>query len=280
MKPATFAASEAVVPASLAELRALAALFGLTLRQHLRGRRLLVLSALYALPAALVVVVGLASSSSPPSESLEFAFALNLIPHTLVPLASLLYAAGIIQDEVEDQTLTYLLLRPMPRWALYLVKLVATLLTTGLLAAVFTVVTFVTIALVSGEPAAGLAGRAVKAAALLALAQVGYCGLFGLLGLFTRRSLLLGVFYIALFEGLLASLDTVARRLTVMYYFRVLVMRTVGPASGKEWSIDLATAPTSQSCCLTLLAAGLVLAVAGSLFFAGREFRVKTPEGT
>ena len=45
---------------------------------------------------------------------------LNFIPHALAPLAALLYSAGIIQDEVEDQTLTYLLLRPLPRWALYL----------------------------------------------------------------------------------------------------------------------------------------------------------------
>ncbi len=45
-----------------------------------------------------------------------------------------------------------------------------------------------------------------------------------------RRSLLVGVAYIVIFEGLLASLDTVARRLTVMYYFRVLVLRWLDPA--------------------------------------------------
>ena len=58
-----------------------------------------------------------------------------------------------------------------------------------------------------------------------------------------------GVAYIVLFEGLLASLDTVARRLTVMYYFRVLVLRWLEPASGKEWSIDLATAPECERAC-------------------------------
>ena len=65
-------------------------------------------------------------------------------------------------------------------------------------------------------------------------------------------------------KALLASLDTVARRLTVMYYFRVLVLRWLDPASGKEWSIDLATAPEARTCVLTLLGVGLVLAMAAA----------------
>ena len=56
----------------------------------------------------------------PRAEKLQFALVFNLIPHALAPLAALLYATGIIQDEVEEQTLTYLLLRPLPRWAIYL----------------------------------------------------------------------------------------------------------------------------------------------------------------
>ena len=79
-------------------------------------------------------------------------------------------------------------------------------------------------------------------AAVFSLAQVAYCGLFAILALFMRRSLLIGVVYIILFEGLLASFDTIARRMTVMYYFRVLVLRSLAPASGSEWKFDLKTA--------------------------------------
>jgi len=43
-----------------------------------------------------------------------------------------------------------------------------------------------------------------------------------------ERSLFVGVAYIVLFEGILASLDTVARRLTIMFYFRVLVSALAG----------------------------------------------------
>jgi ABC-2 type transport system permease protein len=241
----------------------------------------LVLSLLFALPGVLAAAVGLGSRVPPPAESLEFALLLNLVPHALAPLAALVYAAGVIQDDVEDQTLTYLLLRPLPRRALYLVKLLATLLLTSLLAAVFTAATLAVIALVANEPAtAELVGRALKTAGLLSLAQVSYCGLFGLLGLLTRRSLIVGVAYIVLLEGLLASLDTVVRRLTVMYYFRVLVLRCLNPASGREWSLDLATAPQSWTCVLTLLGAGVLLATTTAFFFARCEFRMKTPAGS
>jgi ABC-2 type transport system permease protein len=261
-------------------LDALAALFVLTLRQSARGRRPIVLALLFLLPSVLAVIVRLAPYAPPPAV-LEFAFVFNLIPHALVPLTALLYAGGMIQDEVEEQTLTYLLLRPLPRWALYLIKLAATWLTVALLTGVFTTLTFVVLYWDTPELWGDvLPGRALKTAALLALAQAGYCALFGALSLFLPRGrLLVGIAYIIAFEGLLASFDTVARRLTVMYYFRVLVARWLEPENSGEWSLHLDTAPDAGACVLTLVGVTAALAVAGALLM-GREFRMKTPEGT
>jgi ABC-2 type transport system permease protein len=279
MKSITNTAAEVVVLSRRPNIGALATLFVLTLRQHIRGRRLLVMSLLFALPGVLAAAVNLFSRFPPTIENLQFAFVFNLIPHALVPLAALLYATGIIQDEVEEQTLTYLLLRPLPRWALYLIKMLATLLTVSMLSAVFTMATFAVIALTSSEPLTSRwIGQAITTSVALTLTQAGYCGLFGLLGLLMRRSLLVGVAYIFLFEGILASLDTVARRLTIMYYFRVLILRWLAPTDGKEWSIDLATATDARTCVLILLSVGLILTVAAAFIFAGREFRMKTPE--
>src|SRR5262249_8351577 len=126
------------------EISALAALFVLTVRQHTHGRRMLVLGLLYALPCGLAIL--LRSLSSPaPAEILEFALVFNLLPHGLAPLTALLYAAGVIQDEVEEQTLTYLLVRTLPRWALYVTKLLATWCVTTLLVAVATLALYVAI---------------------------------------------------------------------------------------------------------------------------------------
>jgi ABC-2 type transport system permease protein len=280
MKLMADAVADGIVFRRLPGFGALRALFVLTLRQQLRGRRLLALALLFALPGALAVLINLTARHAPTPGGLNFALVLNLIPHALAPVAALLYAAGIIQDEVEEQTLTYLMLRPIPRWALFLTRLLATVLMTSAITAVFTAATVAVIGLTAKEPmSAGLAEQALKTAGLLALAQVGYCGLFGFLGLLMRRSLLVGVGYIVIFEGLMASLDTVARRLTIMYYFRVLVLRWLDPVGGRDWSIDLATAPEARTCVLVLLGVGLALGLAGAALFTAREFRMKTPEG-
>ena len=123
-------------------------------------------------------------------------------------------------------------------------------------------------------------GRALRIVGLLTLAQASYCALFGVLGMVTRWSLLFGLAYIVAFEGLLATLETVARRLTINYYFRILSMRWLDPVNSKEWSIDLETAPSVRTCLLTLLGVSAVFALIGAVLMARREFRMKTPEGT
>jgi ABC-2 type transport system permease protein len=260
-------------------LTALTTLFVLTLRQHVRGRRLLVLCFLFVLPSVLATIIKL--SPHPPKQGeLEFALVLNLLPSALATLAALLYAAGIIRDEVEEQTLTYLLLRPLPRWALYLTKLFATILVTSILTGVFTVVTMMVIYWDAPDQwHEAILERTPGTVALLAMAQVGYCSIFALVGLMTRWALVTGIGYIIIFEGLLANLDLLTRRLTVMYYFRVLAMRWFDPPESKEWSIDLATAPSASACLWTLLLVSLVLMLLGAWRMARGEFRMKTPEG-
>ncbi len=265
-------------------IRALTALLVLSLRQQARGLRLVVLGLLFLLPGALALIVCLTAPGpfrgTSHAEILQFALVFNLIPHALAPLAALLCAGGIIRDEVEEQTLTYLLLRPLPRSAIYAVKLLASLLTVVLLTSIFTVATLLFIALLTGESiGAELLVQSGKTALIFSLSQVAYCGLFALIALLMRRALLIGVVYIIFFEGLLASFDTLARRMTVMYHFRVLVLRWLAPASGTLWKVDLKTAPTSTTCVLVLLGVGLGLAILGSLIFSTREFGMKTPEG-
>ena len=189
-------------------------------------------------------------------------------------------AAGIIQDEVEEQTLTYLLLRPLPRWALYLTKLAVTVMVTAALTGVFTTLAYVVIWWNTPELWGDvLPGRALKTAALLALAQAAYCSVFAAISLFTRRSLLVGLGYIVAIEGLLANIDLVVRKLTVMYYFRVLSVHWMAPPNSKEWSLDLDKAPSASECVLILLGASAAFALLGAVLTTRQEFRMKTPEG-
>jgi ABC-2 type transport system permease protein len=258
---------------------ALAALFVLTLRQNLRGRRLLVLVLLFLLPVVLAVVFKFVAFPPPP-DALEFALIFNLIPHALVPLTALLYAAGSIQDEVEEQTLTYLLMRPLPRSALYVTRLVAAWLTTAVLTSLFTTLTLAVIYWNTPELwGAVLPRRAATLAGMMALAQAGYCSLFGLIGLLTRRALIAGLAYIIAIEGMLSNFDAVVRQLTVTYYFRVLSLRWLVPSDNEKWSLDLTTAPSADKCLLTLLTVSAFFVLLGAVLMRQREFRMKTAEG-
>jgi ABC-2 type transport system permease protein len=261
-------------------------LFWLTLRQHTHGRRLLVLVALLALPCVLAII--LRSLSRPaPAEILEFALVFGLIPHALAPLTALLYAAGMVQDEVEGQTLTYLLLRPLPKWSLYLTKwLATTLLCIGLIG-FFTLALY--LAIYWGTPELWgeiMPGRALKTVAALSLAQLGYCSLFGCLGLVVRHSLIAGVAYIVLLEGLIANVEFVGRALTVVYYFRVLSLRWLSLPDLLQqqwlrvWQLDPATMPDALSCVETLAAASLAITIFSALWFSRSEFALKTPESS
>jgi ABC-2 type transport system permease protein len=266
------------------ELSACAALFTLTLRQLTHGRRVLVLALLYALPCGLAVLLRSLPHPAPP-EALEFALVFNLLPHALAPFTALLYASGIINDEVEEQTLTYLLMRSVPRWALYLTKLVATWCVAGALVAAATVAIYAAAYWNTSELwTEVLGGRALRAAAVMVLAQAAYCALFGFVGLLTRRSLIAGIGYIVVVEGFLANIDFVLRRVTVVYHVRTLVLRWLGlPPDSQQtfernWRMEPQDLPTTPESVRTLLLAAAALALVSSLWFARREFRVKTPE--
>lgn len=262
------------------ELSALTALFGLTLRQQIRTRRLLVLLFLFSLPAVLILIIRLSDvNPSPRVDKLEFALIFTLIPHSLIPLTTLLYASGMIQDELEEQTLTYLLVRPLPKWALYGVKLLAIFVLTASLSAALLVVTYFSLYVGQESLPDELWLRVGKTIGAVSLAVGAYVSLFACISLVIRRSLVVGVGYIILFEGVLANIDFVVRRLTIMYWFRVLLLHWLSE-SHEEWSLDMKEAPTAFTCVLTLAGIILTSTLIGMFVFSQREFRLKTPEGS
>jgi len=79
-------------------------LFTLSLRQFLHGQRLLILSGLALLPAALAVLLRLTNPSEGPTlRQIEFFCLLWLVPQVLLPLTALLYSSGMIMDEQEGK---------------------------------------------------------------------------------------------------------------------------------------------------------------------------------
>src|SRR5271170_4110888 len=130
--PRTFDVAPDCDPSQSSRLVSFWSVYALTLRQHLHGKRWMVIAGMCALCAGLVILVR-ATAPDVPSIMLEFIFAFMFIPQAILPLVALIYASGIVRDEQEEQTMTYLLIRPIPKWALYGMKLFATLTTTVIL---------------------------------------------------------------------------------------------------------------------------------------------------
>ena len=159
----------------------------ITVARQNRGLRLFVLAGLFALPIVFAVLIRQYAPRYRPAP-VESRLLFLLIFPALVPLSALLLATGMVQDEIEEQTLTYLLIRPIARWAIYLAKLSGTLVVSWARAAIFTVATLAVIdwgqvPMTGGEPFR----RAAIVAGLLALALGAYSALFGALSLLVRR---------------------------------------------------------------------------------------------
>lgn len=277
-------------------LTALWALYALTFRQHLHGRRWIVMAAVFLLPAALAVLVR-ATAPQVPLRGVEFMMAFMFIPQALLPLIALVYASGIIQDEQEDQTLTYLLIRPTPKWAIYLVKLAATLTTTVLLTTLFTILVYAAIYLGGGESIQVVAQRCLLAVGIHSLAVVAYCCVFGLISLLTRWALVAGIIYAALIEGILANMPFSLRMAAIIYHTRLIAYRNIdfvisGEYGRQEniasaaWQLpkltdlkEMAEHLTTPTNLLVLVGASVVCALIGAVICARREFYVKTPGG-
>jgi len=280
-----------VRPARGSRLVSFWTLYQLTLRQHLHGKRWLVMALLFLLPVGMAILVR-QTAPNVPSVGLEFMLAFLFLPQAVIPLVALLYASGMIQDEQEEQTITYLLIRPIPKWAIYTIKLLATLTTTVVLVALATVLIYAAIYLGADAHGADIPLRCLKAVGIHSLAAVAYCCLFGLLSLLTQRTLMVGILYTAVFEVLLASMPFGIRLVTVTYYSRLIAYRLltfVSPQPRRTediaaavWHLDVYKNPLEHpqvgTCVTVLLVASLACTVLAAVLCSVREFHVKTPE--
>jgi len=183
----------------------------LTLRQLLARRRALGLAAFGALPVLLALLFRAQSVKDPDAALIQLYMDL-VIPVTL-PIVALVVGTGVFGAEIEDGTALYVLAKPVARWRIVLIRLliaagVAVLMTVPALLA-----------------AAGMVGGAgslrrvgIPFAAPVAAGALLYCALFVALSLATRRALLAGLGYVAIWEGIVATRFAATRFLSVREY--------------------------------------------------------------
>jgi len=179
---------------------------GLTLRAILgRVRSLL----LIPLPIILIGLTALGRIVNPGENDWQQPIVVGLGFAVIVPVVSLIIGNSVIGAEIDDGTVVYLLTKPLPRWQILLSKFAVAAGVSGLVNAAMMLVC----GLIMGDLRLGL-GLAVGAL----VASICYCAVFVLLSLVSRRSVLIGLVYILLWEGLLANLIAGIRSLSIEQY--------------------------------------------------------------
>jgi ABC-2 type transport system permease protein len=137
----------------------------------------------------------------------------------VVPLIALIVGTGVLGSEIDDGTVTHLLVKPLPRAEIVFTKLAVAIGVTLLV----TVPAMFVAGVVADSTRLG-----IGLAAGTALASVAYCALFVALSLVTSRPMLLGLLYVLLWEGLLTNLLTGTRVLSIQQYAVTVADRVAG----------------------------------------------------
>ncbi len=199
----------------------------LTIRQFLRSRAIYVVLGISLLSSILAIIVQAVPGDSSLRDLRDiFANVLyqDLIAATLLPLATLVLATAALGDEIEDRTLQYLTLKPIGRFRIVLEKFLAVIV-------VMVPVVWLGIAVTWGITAFtdidGMRDLLWPALASSLVAIVGFGSLFMLLSMVMQRALLVGVFYVFVWETALTRFLPGIRAISIRHFTQSLFVRMV-----------------------------------------------------
>lgn len=217
----------------------------LTLRSLFSGRRVLALALLALVPVIAAVVFAAAGEIEP--ELFWARLVQRLVIPTVTAFVAVVIGASAIADEREDGTILYLASTPLSRLTLIVTK-VAAAWTASLALLAPAVVASGAIAL-GGEATAGELAWPLLG---VALASLCYCAAAAWLAMMVRRPVVIGVLYILLWEGSIATFAASADRFSLAAYGRAIAVEGV---------VDVNAPDTSAAAAIVVLVAVTALAV-------------------
>lgn len=227
------------------------ALYLLILRSVATRGRIAALGAL----GALGMLIGWLIDSGTVREAAQFESIFGLA--VAVPLTTLVFGSAALGDIIDDGTMVYLWLRPVPRVRIVAAAAAATLTV---------VVPLVLIPLIASAVLTGAGADLVLGTTLAAFfGLLAYTGIFVMLGVRVRRSLVWGLLYVFIWEGFVANAGQTASRLAIRAYTRSILSRL---------AIDPPAAPLRLSTISPFFSYAIpVLVFLGALAYATRRMQ-------
>jgi ABC-2 type transport system permease protein len=208
--------------------------FDLSLGQMLWSRRTIFLGLLVGAPLALGILfrvlemVGLAGGVKINGAGIAGPTVFGgmiwlLYLRFIVPVLGIFYGTALIADEVDDKTITYLFVRPIPRSAVLVGKYLAYLITTVFVVLPSVVILYLLVVPLGHGALAESFPALVKDLGLLGVGLASYGALFALIGAFFKYPLVTGLVFAFGWEQIALMLPGYLRRLTLAYYLQSLV---------------------------------------------------------
>jgi ABC-2 type transport system permease protein len=222
----------------------IAPIIGVTARGLFGRRRIFLLVLLAALPVLIGLLIRIAGGRPDADRVLD-----TLVVRFVMPLVALIVGTTVVGSEIDDGTAVFLMIKPIARWRIVLSK--------ALVAAGLTAVLIIPAIVV----AAVLLSRTDLATTLEAFAIACFFGgtayaiAFLALSVFTSRAFLIGLAYVLIWEGVLASILEGTKFLSIR-------QATLGIAAAL--GVDTPGEPLSQ----TVSAAVLAVVIAGGFMIA------------
>lgn len=194
------------------------------LARLLRTKRLLLCMLGALVPPAMAFFV-LSFPESPPRIEVFAYPAWFLLLQIAVPMASLIMGSAVISEEIDDRTITYPFSRPVPRASLLLGRWLSTAVILCTLLAASVLLLRAAAEHAGDAPATELSADLVRPMLVAAVSGGAvYSALFAAIGVFLRHSMIVGLAYCFVIEGLLANLPGTSQGLTIQFYLRSYVI--------------------------------------------------------
>jgi ABC-2 type transport system permease protein len=215
-----------------------------TVRGLFGRRRIFLLVLLAALPVLIALLIRVAGGRPDADRVLD-----TLVVRFVMPLVALIVGTTVIGSEIDDGTAVYLMVKPIARWRIVLSK---ALVAAGLTAVLIIPPVIVTAILLSRTDLA----TTVEAFTIACFfGGTAYAIAFLALSTFTSRAFLIGLAYVLIWEGVLASLLEGTKFLSIR-------QATLGIAAAL--GVDTPGEPLPQ----TVSAAVLAVVIAGGFMLA------------
>jgi ABC-2 type transport system permease protein len=247
----------------------------LSLGQMLWSRRSVFLALLVTAPVVLAVLIrilgavlpdsALRVNGAPVSGPAIYGMMIWLVYiRFVVPVLGVFYGTALIADEVDDKTITYLFIRPIPRGAVLLGKYFAYLACTVLLVLPSALLTYFIVVPLGGGSIGREFPSLLSDLGILAAGLAAYGALFALVGARLKRPLVIGLVFVFGWEPGVLLFPGYLKSLTVAYYLQGLVPHAMPDDSTMSVLLQLfrevPTVPASLAALALITAAALWLA--------------------